>query len=61
MHGDVEQEGLYKNSEFHYFRGRDFAPPGRGHTWYVVHMTNMTKTYKHIRVNDIFCSVIDTK
>jgi hypothetical protein len=26
MHGDVEQEGLYQNCEFHYPRGSGFAP-----------------------------------
>ena len=26
VHGDVEQEDLYRNCEFHYLRGRGFAP-----------------------------------
>ena len=42
MHGDVKQEDLYQNFEFHYPRGRGFAPR--------VGPTMMCSVYAHLNI-----------
>ena len=46
MHGDVKQEDLYQNFEFHYPRGRGFAPR--------VGPNMMCSVYAHLNIFNFF-------